>query len=445
MKNQAKRVFRLTTICFLIYLLISVITRVFNISWEPFARINLISEIFNKPKHGKEKTIKKVNENVIKKESDKNFDLYKKPEYITNFYNGNSSALPALMLKIEELSKGKPIKIRIAYFGDSMIEGDLLTQTLRKLLQNTYGGNGVGYLPIYSKIAGFRQTATVSSSGWNDVNFMTKGASNLYFSGHKFSGSGIGNYTDNTFRKDSINIEKSIIYSYNSGVKILVNGQPITLNGTDEVNRQVITNDTSNKLSINGNFSEAPVYGVSFESKNGIIVDNFSFRGITGVEYKKLDENFLKAIQKANHYDLIVFQYGVNLLFRPNDTDYSYYSKLIAPVFTKFKNSFPDAEFLLISSADRAFRYDGNYKTAKGLPNLIETQAQLAFDYNFAFYNQFESMGGENSIVKWAMEKPPLANKDYIHPNHKGADVLAEKLFKAIQNDYKKYLKTKTP
>ena len=57
----------------------------------------------------------------------------------------------------------------------------------------------------------------------------------------------------------------------------------------------------------------------------------------------------------------------------------------------------------------------------------METQAQLAIENGFAFYNQFESMGGTNSIVKWANETPPLANKDYVHPNGKGADILAEK------------------
>jgi len=32
-----------------------------------------------------------------------------------------------------------------------------------------------------------------------------------------------------------------------------------------------------------------------------------------------------------------------------------------------------------------------------------------------------------------------LANKDYIHPNGKGAEVLAEKIYNAIIQDYKKY------
>lgn len=436
------------SISFFIYLATSIVFKIADLSWEPFDRINLISTIFP----GKEvvqsgTSPNKENPNLITKEKpEEDFQLYMQPELITNFYKGDSVALPHFTAKLKQLQEGKNVKIRIAYFGDSMIEGDLLTQTLRKYLQQTYGGFGVGFLPLTSSVAGFRQTATVPKSGWNDINFKTKGATNMYFSGHYYTGAGTGKYTDNTLARDTMStpIQKSLLYGKATAPsEVNVGGRTITLSQSNLVNRQVLENNSSHQIQISTHASSVPYYGVSFESESGIILDNFSFRGITGVELNKLNVDFLKAIQAANHYDLIVFQYGVNLLFRPKDTDYSYYAKLMTPVLEKFKESFPDADVLMVSSADRAFRYEGEYKTAIGLPNLIETQAKLAFDNGFAFYNQFQSMGGENSIVKWANEKPALANKDYVHPNSKGADVLAEKLFHAIQNDYKTLLKNK--
>jgi hypothetical protein len=54
--------------------------------------------------------------------------------------------------KLHQLKTTKKGKIRIAYFGDSMIEGDLLTQTLRKLLQKEFGGYGVGFFPFTVKL-----------------------------------------------------------------------------------------------------------------------------------------------------------------------------------------------------------------------------------------------------------------------------------------------------
>ena len=388
---------------------------------------------------GKQKSdIPQTKQTVVVVKPQQDFDLYKKGNLITNFYKNDSAVLPNFLEKLQKLKNGEKVKIRIAYFGDSMIEGDLLTQTLRKALQKEYGGSGVGYLPLYSSVSGFRQTAKSSASNWDDVNFKTKDAKNLYFSGHKFFGKGSGTYTDNTITNPNDITEKSIIFGNSDFGQILANGQEVNLNGTELVNRQVLNKDNSNTLNIKSEVS-GPLYGISFESESGIFVDNFSFRGITGVELKKLDEDFLRSIQHANHYDLIVFQYGVNLLFRPNDTDYSYYVRLMNPVLRKFKTNLPDAEFLIVSSADRAFRYDGDYKTAIGLPNLLETQAKMALDNGFAFFNLFQTMGGTNSIVKWATETPPLANKDYVHPNAKGADILGEKIFEAIQNEYKKY------
>ena len=441
MKNQNKKVLTLVFVCFSVYLLISIIFKIFNLSWEPFDRINLVAELFPNKEKQKADSLAVQPKATIKESTEQDFNLYKKPEFITNFTKGEQCSLPEFMEKLNRLKNGKNIKIRIAYFGDSMIEGDLLTQTLRRLLQQEYGGFGVGYLPISSNVAGFRQTATTSASGWNDTNFKTKGAVNLYLSGHYFTGNGIGSYTDNTIKNDSLStpITKSVIYGKGGG-NVSINDTELSLNGIKAVNKVSVTN-SSHQIKLKGNADETPIYGVSFESDKGIFVDNFSFRGITGVELNKLDEDFIKAIQENNHYDLVVLQYGVNLLFRPNDTDYNYYARLMKPVLAKLKTGFADTDFLIISSADRAFRYDGVYQTAKGLPNLLETQAQLAFENGFAFYNQFESMGGAGSIVQWANETPSLANKDYVHPNGRGADILAEKLYHAIQNDYKKYRK----
>ena len=439
LKNANTRVFLLTLSCFIVYFSISIFATLFNKKWEAFNRINLLSNIIIEKPENKSilgfANIESKNNNA----SDIfNSGDYKKGDQIHDIkINDSATAMSSFYNKLKDLKKGKPVKIRIAYFGDSMIEGDLLTGTFRQLLQSNYGGSGVGYIPINSPSAGFRKTVTSQSDGWQNVNFSDKKSKNLYLSGYKFWGIGHASFKDNTI-KDSVNIEKSLIYGKTQG-QLLANGKQLVLNPTSLVNRQLIENTASSQIKIASNNSNLLLYGVSFESKSGVIVDNFSFRGITGVELNKLDEDFLKSVNDATPYDLIVFQYGVNLLFQPNNTDFSYFEKNIKPVFTKMKNAFPKSNFLLIGSADRAFKYNEEYKTAIGLPKLLELQAKLAKEYQFAFYNQFASMGGENSIVKWAQMTPALANKDYIHPNGKGADLLGRKLFDAIQLDFQKF------
>ncbi|WPO81060.1 hypothetical protein SD427_09830 [Chryseobacterium sp. JJR-5R] len=439
--NRNWRVMVLLSLCFVIYMFSSVLMYVFNIKWKPLQNVNLLSEIIHP---------EKLNDGIRAGDSladpsergnrAKDFELYKKPDLITDFTKGDSiTSLMHFAEKLAELKKTKKGKIRIAYFGDSMIEGDLLTRKLRKLLQGEFGGAGVGYLPVQSKVAPIRESAEIKAGGWKTVNFMEKGAKNMYISGFSFSGTGNSHFTDKTLTIGT-KTGKFLIFGPSQGnASINYNGASILLNGTQPVNRQLLANDTVRSYSLKSNTSSLPYYGVSFESDNGIIVDNFSFRGITGVEFKKIDEHFLKAVQAQNHYDLIVMQYGVNLLFRPDDTDYSYYVKIMTPTLVKFKSAFPETDILMVSTADRAFRYNGEFQSAKGVRNLVETQAKMAYDNNLSFFNLFETMGGENSIVAWAQREPPLANKDYVHPNGKGTDILAEKLYHAMMKDYKNY------
>lgn len=437
--NRNWRVVVLLSVCFGIYLIFSVMMYVFNIRWKPLQNINLISEVI-KPEHLQEHKNKSA---LASGNQARDFELYNKAGLITDFTAGDSTAaLKHFTEKLNALRKTKKGKIRIAYFGDSMIEGDLLTRKLRKLLQAEFGGAGVGFLPFLSKVAPVRESAEIKAGGWKTTNFKDKEARNMYISGFSFSGPGTTLFTDKTLAPGTIT-SKTVIFGKGNGTPLLqYDNARVLLNGGYPVNTQLLSRDTLRSFTVRAQNSAVPQYGVSIESDNGIIIDNFSFRGITGVEFKKIDEDFLKAVQAKNHYDLIVMQYGVNLLFRPDDTDYSYYAKIMTPNLVKFRNAFPDADILMVSSADRAFRYNGEFQSAKGVKNLVETQAQMAYDNRLCFFNLFQSMGGENSIVAWASQDPPLANKDYVHPNGKGTDILAEKLYEAMMKDYKKFIST---
>ena len=98
----------------------------------------------------------------------------------------------------------------------------------------------------------------------------------------------------------------------------------------------------------------------------------------------------------------------------------------------RIKKVMPNTDFLLISSGDRAFCYNGKWETAKGIQNLVYSQAKLAYNNKLYFYNLYTSMGGKGTITNWANIKPSLANKDYIHPNFRGAKVIGDILYNDI-------------
>ncbi|RYY61603.1 MAG: hypothetical protein EOO05_05775 [Chitinophagaceae bacterium] len=447
--NSNRRVLHLILYSTGLFLILSIAAIFSGFDWLPFQRVNLVSDVLVNPDDSLGTSITKGGGKdsldipvVIESKPALDFNLYHQPASIGSFYTDSTRpSIERFIARLAALHEGKPVKIRIAYFGDSMIEGDLLTQTLRELLQKRFGGNGVGFVPVTSAVSKFRQTVTASySNTWTDDNFKETKTNKLYLSGHSFhSDNAWVQMTDQTGYDSAAIVEKSLIYGP-SHSSVIVNGGSQTLPGTKPVNRTPIASNSSRTVKVEVADNNLPVYGISFESASGVFVDNFSFRGITGVEFARIDSAFLHAIALENPYDLIVFQYGVNLLFRPNDKNFSWYARTMLPILKKIKGSFPETDFVLVSTADRAFRYGGEYKSAVGIDSLVKVQAVLAYETGSAFYNQFETMGGTNSIVDWAKQKPALANQDYVHPNHRGAAILGTRFYEAIMKEYNKYI-----
>jgi len=444
--NSNRRVLQFVSGSVCLYLLLSVAAVLSGFKWMPFKRVNLISDVVSGDSTALLTDKPDSNVVIIEDLPEKDFSLYTKPRLITSFNrDAGKPSLNNFLQKLYELKSGKKQKIRIAYFGDSMIEGDLLTQTVRKLLQLHFGGSGVGFVPVTSQVSKFRQSVIHNySGGWQDENFKTGKTGKLYFSGHLFRSSGDWvQMVDQTITDSAAVIEKSLICGNGGTVSIHVNGSPVNINAVNMLNRIPLATDMNRSIKLSVANENLPVYGISFESPAGIFVDNFSFRGITGIEFARVDSVFMKAIAANNPYDLIVFQYGVNLLFRPNDRNFNWYGKDMLPVVRKIRNCFDKTDFLVVSTADRAFRYGGEYKSAVGIDSLIKIQATVAYETGSSFYNQFASMGGTNSIVEWAKRNPSLANRDYVHPNHRGAEVLGTWLYEAIISEYNKYIRTR--
>ena len=86
-------------------------------------------------------------------------------ECIEDYSDSTSHGMSHFYQSLIDIDKiGRPV--RIAYFGDSFIEGDILTADLRNMLQDKFGGRGVGYVPVTSKFPGFRPTVRHSFAGW---------------------------------------------------------------------------------------------------------------------------------------------------------------------------------------------------------------------------------------------------------------------------------------
>nr|WP_212000110.1 GDSL-type esterase/lipase family protein [Chitinophaga sp. HK235] len=356
----------------------------------------------------------------------------------------DNAGIGRFLTALKELKAGKRKKVRIAYFGDSMIEGDLITSDLRDSLQTYFGGAGVGFVPITSVVASYRTTITHTFSGnWKDYHYKNSPPANisLGLSGHTFypgSDSWIKYTPVKKPRLDKFD-EISVLYGPSETGTININDRAYTLSGNAPVNRLDLRQDTgAPSLTIKyGGGPTVPFYGVCFETENGVYVDNFSFRGISGVELGHLSADMVRRMQQERPYDLIVLHYGANVLFRPELTDYSWYERPMKKVVDSLRRDLPGTSFLIVGTADKSYKKGDRYITAPGVEALLKVQHDLASEYGTAYWNLYAAMGGQGSMVKWVEGDTVLANKDYTHLNRQGASKVGALLYKAIMNDYR--------
>lgn len=54
-------------------------------------------------------------------------------------------------------------------------------------------------------------------------------------------------------------------------------------------------------------------YGLAMDGKKGIILDNFSLRGSSGLSLRGIPPQMLKQFNRQRPYDLIILEYGLNV------------------------------------------------------------------------------------------------------------------------------------
>lgn len=350
-------------------------------------------------------------------------------------------------------SEGK--LVRIAYLGDSFIEADILTGDLRDMLQQHFGGSGVGFVDITSMVRGFRITVQHDFGGWASYGLNDKGHydhSRVGLSGHYFipqSGAYVETAKPAAHRAHLDSCQQASIYFISRGEAELTP----TVNGAPGEPQQVQGSGQLQTLTVHGNIKKirwtvnhadsSTFYGVAMDGLKGIALDNFGVRSSSGLHLGGIPLDKLKQFNRERPYDLIILQYGLNVAGK-NTVNYDYYVKPFKRVLEHVKQAFPQAGILVVGVGDREAKdEEGNMHTMPGVKNLMRFQQRMAADAGVAFWNLYEAMGGEGSIVKMVNAKPAQANLDYTHINFRGGKVLARKLYETLLYGKEQYDKRK--
>ncbi|KAA3640471.1 MAG: hypothetical protein DWQ02_02015, partial [Bacteroidetes bacterium] len=383
-----------------------------------------------------------------------------------------------------------------AYYGDSSIEGDLITQTVRDSLQKMFGGSGVGFVPVTSHLKGFRRSVYLNfSEDWARITMNKPAPPGIQFgyTGSTFTCKNNLDTPADTLKaettgldsvsvdsKDSIIISEPLvvppkapvhegIYSVRYSASRIFEGtysfpksrlfyscpvdsfgqkgrvnigigettKAIRLSGNNTVNEKLLAGYPHRRIQLDfDSICNQVIYGVSFESDTGVILDNLPFRGNSGVWLTRIRSGVLQSFQDKLGVDLVVLQFGLNVL-NPKMEDYSWYASDMERVIDHIRRGFPEISILIVGPADKAIKLDGVMQTDPSIPLITNVLREVAQEKEVAFFSFYEAMGGRDSMVDWVEKKEPrLANTDYTHFNFEGAEkaghLFLQYLFEAL-------------
>jgi lysophospholipase L1-like esterase len=354
--------------------------------------------------------------------------------------------------------------VHVIHYGDSQLEEDRISSTIREDLQTEFGGNGPGMLPAVMHIP------SQSTSQWNNGDlqrYIIFGPKEEHATHNRYgplaqvgelNGSAVIGVKKREGRKDMF----PHVGGY-STIKVLSSNKgslKLRLTYEHEVMEQVGTNadgspkiktknkketaaaptvekftklnvytwklpdTTSNiKLYLSG---RTEIYAISVDGSYGVAVDNVAMRGSSGTVFHKIDSQLLAESYKAMNAKLIIMEYGGNMVpsMTPKNLDWS--KKLITRQIQSVKKANPDADILFIGPADMAKQINGRWQTYPGLGITIKMLREVALENGLAYWDMHRVMGGENAMIKWVKKSPPLGFTDHVHFTRKGASYMGD-------------------
>ena len=345
-------------------------------------------------------------------------------------YSEGQSALRRLRATLRE---GHSRAVHIAFVGDSFIEGDILVAPFRQALQQTYGGQGVGYVPLTSPVARFRQSIQQRFEGaWQETSANKSKSRTLFTLAETFATATAAASTSYklksaadrvTLQYVSDSIPVAITYGINGGEP-----QRVELPASHGAMAEYTLPHSGVKrveLATEGG-DGTRFYGVCFDGATGVSVDNYSLRGSMGTKLNAVSSALTAQLSRFRPYDLIILSYGLNVVSAQDNNDsYDWYYAAMSKSIEHIQKLYPHATILLLSLSDRATLREGEIHPLNGVARVLRIQHRLAQE-------AMASLGGIKGFVDkgWAA-------KDYTHISMAGGRQLAKLLTADLIGDEK--------
>lgn len=348
------------------------------------------------------------------------------------------------------MDRAERTPMRIVHYGDSQIEEDRITGTIRECLQQRFGGSGPGMMP-----ARRRGTPRVGGSSSASLSRFY----NFGDAGHRAGIRKYGPFADFT-RLDTISVATFSFYPVKAKDKnpstfdemtLVAGNLRSKLTVTCQGEKQVIEpgesisfvrfnlpdSSTRASMTVSG-FGD--LYGILLDSKTGIRMDNVPMRGCSGTIFTTMDEEQLRTYYREENVRLILLQYGGNSMpYLKTDKSIATYVESIRKQIRFLQGLAPNARIIFMGPSDMATVVNGKRQTYPKLPGVVDSLKLAATESGAAYWDIYGVMGGENSMIKWVQARPALAGSDYVHFTLAGAQKVGELFSESLMLYYDYY------
>jgi hypothetical protein len=365
---------------------------------------------------------------------------------------GNLSYFEPFFAKADA-ARGEHKVVRVLYYGDSQIELDRFSSNLRNFLQQKFGGGGPGMVPFHQTIptGALNQSYTGDYSCFSLWGEVCKNKENDYGPLAKmFRINWSNRFTAGTLNRKGV-VDRRDNYS---NISLLINDLKGNFSAelTDKTNqaKYAVQTDTTGiqLLKFPLNFStqsfsiamsgNANIYGVLIDDGFGVAVDNIAMRGAGGLHFTSMQDSLMRLTLRMLDVGMIILQFGGNAV--PGLSGEKSVEVYVANIISQIKylqRVAPGVPMLFIGPSDMLSIVDGELKTYKHLPCLVERLSAEIPKSGAAFWNMYQVMGGANSMRAWV--KKGWAGNDYVHFTTKGAQEIANVLTQTFETMYGYY------
>ena len=304
--------------------------------------------------------------------------------------------------------------IRVMHYGDSQIEEDRLTDQIREALQSRYGGSGAGLLPLAQTIPSRTVKQELFMSGRRVQ--PTNGPKRYLVHGFKREQRTDGLYGP----MGQMAVMNDSLVKGSEEIKAII--RPLQPNA--QYDRWQVFADSSVHYSISGDTvflsGRGGVYGLSQESRTGVIVDNIPLRGCIGTVFTKMDSAQLATFYREQNVRLIIMQFGGNAIpSNKNPGTISGIVKGLRQQVRYLQRLAPGVSILFIGPSDMLTQENGEWITYPMVPYMDRLLRKMAQEENIAYFSLYQLMGGSGSMKHW--QEVGLAGSDGVHFSRSGA------------------------